>query len=133
MKKIFEGPQIWQKQLIIKNKQKSYLVTTLVNYLIFYLQVCCLNGGGAIRLLPRMGAWRNSTETQQSGHVLSSGPEVNAPRSFLVRTVYWIHYYTNVSPPHRGNAVPAFLREVAEMSTQLPREVRPSGRPQWSA
>jgi len=28
-----------------------------------------------------MGAWRNSTETQQSGHAPSSGPEVKNGRS----------------------------------------------------
>jgi len=29
----------------------------------------------------KMGAWRNSTETQQSGHVPRSGPEVKNGRS----------------------------------------------------
>jgi len=28
-----------------------------------------------------MGAWRNSTETQQSGHAPRSGPEVKSGRS----------------------------------------------------
>jgi len=61
-----------------------------------------------------MGAWRNSTETQQSGH---------APRSC-----------TNVSPPQRGGAVPTPLSERwAEMARQLPRRARPSGRPQSSS
>jgi len=34
------------------------------------------NDGGATRPLPRMGAWRNSTKTQQPGHAPMSGPEV---------------------------------------------------------
>jgi len=29
----------------------------------------------------RMGAWRNATETQQSGHAPGSGPEVKNGRS----------------------------------------------------
>jgi len=42
-------------------------------------------------------------------------------------------FCTNVSPPQRGGAVPAPLSERwVEMVRQLPRGVRPSGRPQSS-
>jgi len=37
--------------------------------------------GGATRLLSEMGVWRNSTETQQSGHTPRSEPEVKNGRS----------------------------------------------------
>jgi len=38
-------------------------------------------GGGATRPIPRDGAWRNSTETQQSGHDPRPEPEVKNGRS----------------------------------------------------
>jgi len=38
-------------------------------------------GGGATRPIPGMGAWRNSTETQQSGHAPRSGPKINGRNS----------------------------------------------------
>jgi len=67
-----------------------------------------------------MGAWKNSTETQQLGHAPRSGPEVK-------------NYRTNVSPPQRGGVVPTPLSERwTEMAKQLPRGARPSGRPQSS-
>jgi len=38
-------------------------------------------GGGATHPFRGMGAWKNSTETQQSGHVPRSGPEVKNGRN----------------------------------------------------
>jgi len=97
-----------------------------------------------------MGAWRNSTETQQSGHSPRFGPEVKygwsgvedgAPErlgcgsvkeevSQILQRVFAGAACTNVSQPQRDGAVPAPLSERwAEMARQLPREARPSGRP----
>jgi len=45
------------------------------------LVYCTISGGGATRSLPREGAWRNSMETLQLGHVSRSGPEVKNGRS----------------------------------------------------
>jgi len=38
------------------------------------VQISFGGGGGTTRPLPRDGAWRNSTETQKSGHAPRSGP-----------------------------------------------------------
>jgi len=40
-----------------------------------------LVGGGVSRPLPRDRAWRNSTETQQSGHAPRPGLEIKKGRS----------------------------------------------------
>jgi len=68
-----------------------------------------------------IGAWRNSTETQQSGHALSSGPEVKngrsgaedgVPERLECETVKEEEEdCTNVSPPQRDGVVPAPLSE----------------------
>jgi len=51
-----------------------------------------------------MGAWRNSTEIQQSSHALRYGPEIKNGRKK--------DHCTNISPPQRGGVVPPLLREV---------------------
>jgi len=81
-----------------------------------------------------MGAWKNSTETQQSGHAPWSGPEVKNGRSSAEdgtpERLSHLEDCTNVSPSQRGGAVPALLsKRWAEMARQLSRGVRPSGRP----
>jgi len=71
-----------------------------------------------------MGAWRNSTETQQSGYAPRSGPEVKNGSSTK---------NSCTAPPQRDGAFSAPLFERwAEMTRQLPRGAQPSSRPKSS-
>jgi len=107
-------------------------------------------GGGATRPLRGMGAWRNSTETQQSGHASRFGPEVKngssakdgAPERLGYGTIQekMSHILQRVSVRlHQRVAAstwwcssrPLFER-WAEMARQLSQGNRPSGCPQSS-
>jgi len=101
-----------------------------------------------------IGVWRNSMETQQSGHAPRSGAEVKNRRSSAKdgtpeRLRSWNNpaggeldpaegvrrRCANVSPPHRGWAVPTPLtRWWAEMARQLSWGIRPFGHPlSWAS
>jgi len=53
-----------------------------------------------LELLPRMRAWRNSTETQQLSYVPRSGLEVKNGSSAKDGAPERLRYCTNVSPPN---------------------------------
>jgi len=65
-----------------------------------------------------MGAWRNSTETQQSDHAPKTGPEVKDVRSSAKDGA---PESTNVSPPQTSWCGPhPSIERWAEMARQLP-------------
>jgi len=100
-----------------------------------------------------MGAWRNSTENQESGHASKSGPEVKngrssakygAPERLGCGTIQ--EEVNKILQRVSAGAARRFLHQRlatstwwcgprpsyerwAEMARQLPRRVRPSGRP----
>jgi len=65
--------------------------------------------GGATDPFREMGAWRNCTETQQSGYAQRSGPEAKTGSSAKDGAPEKLICYTNISPPQHGGAVPAPL------------------------